>query len=131
MRMENISLGLCIICDAPLPPFRMAVCGVCHRPTATTRPEPVDIANGIYEVKSMCCGADLEVMAKTTCSVLCHDRLIKKMIAMYGEFKPVVDAETGKTHKVPMKHIVENGLKHEDIKKFPLWDSPVGHAGGG
>ena len=39
-----------------------------------------------------------------------------------GEYKKVVDIETGKAYKVPTRHILEYGLKHEDLKNFPLWD---------
>lgn len=57
-----------------------------------------------------------------TCSEECHERLVEKLIRKFGEFKRVVDAETGKAHRVPIRDIIERGLKHEDLAKYPLWD---------
>lgn len=57
-----------------------------------------------------------------TCSEECHERLVKKLIREFGEFKRVVNAETGKAYKVPTRDILVHGLKHEDLTKYPLWD---------
>lgn len=56
-----------------------------------------------------------------TCSEDCHRKLVDDLVARFGEFKRVVDAETGKTYKVPTRDILEKGLKHEDLVKYPEW----------
>ncbi|GAF67782.1 unnamed protein product, partial [marine sediment metagenome] len=33
--------------------------------------------------------------------------------------KKVVDIETGRTHMVPTRDIIENGLRHQDLKNYP------------
>lgn len=48
-----------------------------------------------------------------TCSDACHEK--------FGEFKKVVDKETGIAYRVPTKFILERGLKYKDLKQFPEW----------
>jgi hypothetical protein len=56
-----------------------------------------------------------------TCSEKCHKKFIEDMERKFGPYKKVVDEETGKAYKVPTRLILEQGLKHEDLKKFPRW----------
>ena len=42
-------------------------------------------------------------------------------IEKFGQFKKVVDLQSGKAHKVPTLEIVRNGLRQKDLKRFPLW----------
>jgi len=56
-----------------------------------------------------------------TCSEECHKKLIDKLVEEFGEFKKVVDVETGIAYKVPTRDILEHGLKYEDLKKYPVW----------
>jgi len=39
----------------------------------------------------------------------------------FGKYKRVVDIETGKTHKVPTRYILEHGLRWSELKNFPEW----------
>lgn len=55
-----------------------------------------------------------------TCSDECHKIFVDGLIKEFGEFKEVVDAETGKMHKVPTINILERGLKHKDLKNYPI-----------
>jgi len=73
--------------------------------------------------KNVCivCGKTYVGGREFTCSEKCHKELCKKLVAMFGEFKRVVDAETGKTYRVPTKDILEKGLRHEDLVKYPEW----------
>lgn len=57
-----------------------------------------------------------------TCSERCHDELVDGLVKELGEFKRVIDAETGKAHRVPTRDIIEHGLRHEDLAKYPLWE---------
>ena len=56
-----------------------------------------------------------------TCSEKCHKELCEKLVAMFGGFKKVVDAETGIAYKIPTRDILEKGLRHEDLVKYPEW----------
>ena len=42
------------------------------------------------------------------------------MIQENGPYKLVTDVTTMKTHKVPIKDIVEHGLDYADLKYYPL-----------
>jgi RecJ-like exonuclease len=86
-----------------------------------------DIAGTVKGVKRcVICGKEYEPGSpgsrELTCSEECHKKLIDKVVKEVGEYKKVVDIETGKAYKVPTRHILEYGLKHEDLKNFPLWD---------
>ena len=56
-----------------------------------------------------------------TCSGECHERLVERLVREFGEFKRVVDAETGKAYKVPTRRIIESGLKYTELRQFPEW----------
>jgi len=56
-----------------------------------------------------------------TCSDECHKKLIDQLVKEFGEYKKVVDAETGKTYKVPTRDILEHGLSYEDLWQYPEW----------
>jgi len=57
-----------------------------------------------------------------TCSEECHRKLVERLIREFGEYKKVVDAETGKVYKVPVRDIIEKGLRYRDLIKYPLWE---------
>jgi len=56
-----------------------------------------------------------------TCSEECHKKLIVQLVNIFGEYKKVVDAVTGKAYKVPTRDILEKGLRHADLPKYPEW----------
>lgn len=58
-----------------------------------------------------------------TCSEACHDALLDYYVGLFGETKRVTDASTGKTHLVPTRTIMEDGLKHGDLSKYPVAES--------
>lgn len=45
----------------------------------------------------------------------------KTIIEKYGEFKKIMDMESGKWHKVPTIVIIREGILQADLKHFPLW----------
>ncbi len=65
------------------------------------------------------CGATLEGEHKVTCSDDCHEELIHRFELTFGTYKRVTDLETMKVHKVPLREIIENGLRQEDLKNYP------------
>ena len=67
------------------------------------------------------CGKPYVTGREYTCSEECHRELVEKIVREFGEYKKVVDVETGKIYKVPTRDIIEKGLKHEDLIKYPLW----------
>jgi len=56
-----------------------------------------------------------------TCSDECHKKFVQEMIKQFGKYKRVEDMETGKEYKVPTEDIIEKGLKHADLVKYPKW----------
>ncbi len=65
------------------------------------------------------CGAPLGSGYKVTCSDDCHEELIHRFEERFGHFKRVIDAETGIAHRVPLRDIIETGLRQQDLKHYP------------
>lgn len=62
-------------------------------------------------------GYDDNMQLTPTGSKLIESELIKR----YGEFKKVMDMESGKSHKVPTVVIIREGINQHDLKNFPEW----------
>jgi len=45
--------------------------------------------------------------------------LIERLEQKFGTHKKVTDLETGKIYRVPIRDIIEGGLKQQDLKYFP------------
>ena len=56
-----------------------------------------------------------------TCSEDCHNELVLRFELKFGIYKRVIDSETMKTHKVPLRDIIETGLRQQDLKHYPEW----------
>jgi len=56
-----------------------------------------------------------------TCSDTCHEKFVERLIQEFGEFKKVCSLVTGKCYRVPTRVIIERGLTHEELVKFPEW----------
>jgi len=67
------------------------------------------------------CGKLYESGRLFTCSEACHRKFIDMLVETFGEFKKVVDKQTGKAYRVPTRYILEHGLKHEELPNFPEW----------
>ncbi len=67
------------------------------------------------------CSAPLGGEHKVTCSDDCHEALILKFELTFGAYKRVTDLETMNIHKVPLRDIIEKGLKQEDLKNYPAY----------
>lgn len=47
--------------------------------------------------------------------------MVDRLEREFGIYKKVVDIETGKTHRVSTRDIIEKGLRHHDLKNYPEW----------
>lgn len=54
-----------------------------------------------------------------TCSDKCHEQFVQHLIREFGEFKRVCSTVTGKCYRVPTRVIIEKGLTHDELVKFP------------
>lgn len=59
-----------------------------------------------------------------TCSDECHEELVRRLVAEFGEFKKVIRLSTGVAYKVPTRDIIEKGLMEEELARYPLWEEP-------
>jgi len=112
----NQKLNLCVICDHALTSNSFWICQKCNNPSDITTKH---ISGNAYDVKSICCNFDVNSNQSITCSVQCHKDLIDVMIQENGEFKMVTDIHTGKTHKVPLRDIIEKGINYSDLMNYP------------
>ena len=63
-----------------------------------------------------------------TCSDECHKEFVRHLIPEFGEFMKVIRMTTGVAYKVPTRDIIEDGLKEEELGRYPLWDGDKDHA---
>lgn len=52
----------------------------------------------------------------------CHEAFVQRMIKQYGEFKRVVRMTTGQVFKVPIRDIIERGVREQDLDRYPAWE---------
>ena len=62
---------------------------------------------------------------KITCSPACHERLVACLEAEYGTHKQCVRISTGEAFRVPLRDIIEKGLREQDLDQYPHWDEGV------
>ena len=67
------------------------------------------------------CGMPYSGGREFTCSDACHDELVDRLIAEYGEFKKVVRISTGEAFKVPTRDIIDKGIKEQHLDLYPRW----------
>jgi hypothetical protein len=77
----------------------------------------------LVDVKSACCHADVEIWQRTTCSDDCHEEYVRRLEREFGAEKIIVDAVTGLRHRVPTRVLVERGISHDKLARFPLADA--------
>ncbi len=73
----------------------------------------------LLDVKSQCCGADVDVETKVTCSDTCHEVLVADIDREFGAEKIVVDIATGRKHRVPTRVLIERGLRTKELAQYP------------
>lgn len=107
----------CIVCETAEvvgPLYKCLLCGMSCIPEAHG-----DVMDGLVDVKSACCNADIQVLSKTTCSDQCHEKFVQYFETLVGKEKLVTSVATGKTYKVPTRYIIEQGLKGYELQNFP------------
>jgi len=57
-----------------------------------------------------------------TCSEACHEELVRRWIAQFGEFKKVIRESTGIAYRVPTRDIIEPGIKEQELDRYPIWE---------
>ena len=55
------------------------------------------------------------------CSEKCHEALIQRLEQEFGTHMKVVDLKTMKAYSVPLRDIVEGGLRRKNLKYFSEW----------
>ncbi len=58
---------------------------------------------------------------KLTCSQECHDALVEHLEREFGPHKKVVRQATGEEFRVPVRTIVEEGVREQDLDRLPRW----------
>lgn len=113
----------CMVCNAPIESGR-PVCLKCRKPcelVCADKEKPVSGLMIAVDMKSACCGADVDTQVRATCSEACHEEFVVVCEFAFGKYKKVIDTSTGRAHKVPTRYIVEFGLHGSELSKFPLW----------
>lgn len=57
---------------------------------------------------------------ETTCSEACHEELVRRLAAQFGEFKKVIRESTGIAYRVPIRDIIEPGVKEQELDRYPI-----------
>ncbi len=57
-----------------------------------------------------------------TCSDRCHEELVRRLIAEFGEFKKVIRQRTGVAYKVPTRDIIKHDVREQELDRYPLWE---------
>jgi len=82
--------------------------------------------------RCLVCDVPYDQGREMTCSDRCHEEFVKRLIAVFGEFKKVVRQSTGVAYKVPTRDIIiEKGLKEEELDRYPLWEGATEDKKGG
>jgi len=85
---------------------------------------------GLALTHCVICGTPYFGGRQFTCSDGCHEELVNRLIAKYGEFKKVISMRTRKAYKVPTRDIMEKGLLEQELDKYPLWVEGVSYVQG-
>jgi hypothetical protein len=80
-------------------------------------------------MESSCCGADIDMHTRVTCSGACHEAYVQRLEREFGREKVIVDGVTGKAHLVPLRRIIEEGVRREELAGFPEVPRKSGTAG--
>mgnify|MGYP000185601140 CR=1 FL=1 len=76
----------------------------------------------IYVRVCIICGRSYIIGRQFTCSDKCHEELVNRLTQIFGKYKKIIDAETGRVYKVPIKDILDRGLRYKDLINYPLWE---------
>lgn len=124
IEFENAKKGLCIICGEYIDTPAIWICDKCSKPCEVDHSRILEETKDkmLVDVKSKCCGADVQSVGRMTCSEECHEKFVDRLEKEFGDVKKVIDQTIGIAYKVPTRDIVENGLTWQDLPKYPQWD---------
>ncbi len=57
------------------------------------------------------------------------EKLIRRVIEQFGEFRKVVRMTTGEAFKVPTRDIIEKGIQEQDLDQYPKWEDSAYNRG--
>ncbi len=52
---------------------------------------------------------------------------IQAIEGMLGKYKKVVRATTGEAFRVPMRDIITQGVREQDLDRYPRWEEPTSY----
>ena len=56
-----------------------------------------------------------------TCSPECLERLVRLSEYKYGAVKKITRLSTGESFRVPVRDIIEKGIKEQELDQYPKW----------
>lgn len=75
------------------------------------------------ELICVVCGTLFESTNRVTCGKEeCHERFVKLLEFKHGMFKKITRMTTDESFKVPLRDIIENGIREEELDKYPKWE---------
>jgi hypothetical protein len=72
-------------------------------------------------INCVVCGTPFEAVNKVTCSQECHDKFVRMMEFKYGPTKKIIRETTGEAFRVPVRDIIEKGVREQDLDQYPKW----------
>lgn len=105
--METFKITRCEVCQKKI---NGSVCVVCEKNC-----EVVMLPDG--GGLSHCCGA--AILLRQTCGRDCHEVFIQNVERRYGKYKVIQDLETGRRYSVPVRRIIEKGIRYSELHEFP------------
>jgi hypothetical protein len=80
-------------------------------------------AVGRAETEGRCAGCGTRLRRTRTytltCDLICHRAWLAQVIARLGPTKRITSLETGKTHLVPTRDLLEKGIRGADLPRYP------------
>ena len=70
-------------------------------------------------MKCVICG-EICPPGSVTCCEDHHEEFVMKVEAKVGTHKRILSMVTGKTHWVPVRDIIEKGIRHDDLASYPV-----------
>lgn len=52
----------------------------------------------------------------------CHEKFVEFLEEKFGKYKKMTRMATGQAFKVPLRDIIEKGLRDQDLDKYPIWE---------
>ena len=123
MNFENANQSLCVICECPIADGGSYRCRQCRKvcEVFSTVRSPGNFL--LVDVTSQCCGADVDMLKSITCCAACHEAFVGEMEREFGTHKKIVRMRTGEEFRVPVRDMIEVGVREEELDKYPRWES--------